>query len=307
MNIPVTEKTDILVIGGGAAGMAVSLAASGNGKRVLLAEHDNRLGGILNQCVHRGFGHAVFREDLTGIEYAERFIPEIEASEITVRTGTSVLSLKRDKSALLSGPEGLYSLEFEQCVLAAGCRERTVESLGIAGTRPAGVFTAGTAQQLINRGGYGIGRKIVILGSGDIGQIMARQFVQAGLQVVAVIEQMDHPGGLARNRKECLEAFRIPVILRTTLDEILGSGRITGVMALDLENGRRYEIPCDTLVAAAGLIPDRTLCRDLMTGCGELPSWLHLCGNCESVHDIVDSVTREAAGLGNRLKQIMAG
>lgn len=301
MNLPAAEKYEILVIGGGAAGMAVSLAACRKGRKVLLAEHDAELGGILNQCVHKGFGHGIFREDLTGQEYAARFIPEILNSGIEVRTGTAVLSLDKDRTALLSGPEGLYRVAFEQCVLAAGCRERTCESLGIAGTRPAGVFTAGTAQQLINRGGYGIGTRIVILGSGDIGQIMARQFAQAGLQVAAMVEQMDHPGGLERNRKECLEAFHIPVILRTTVDEILGTKRICGVMARDLETGRRYEIACDTLVTAVGLIPDRILCRGLAADNGQLPAWLHLCGNCESVHDIVDSVTREAYELGNRI------
>ena len=301
MSIPATIKTDILVIGGGAAGMAVSLAARRKGKRVLLAEHDIVLGGILNQCVHQGFGHAVFQEDLTGREYAARFIHEIENAGIMVCTGTAVLSVGVDRTALLSGPEGLYRVGFEQCVLAAGCLERTLESLNISGTRPAGVFTAGTAQQLMNRGGYGIGKQIVILGSGDIGQIMARQFRQAGLDVIAMIEQMDHAGGLARNRKECLEAFQIPLSLKTTVDEILGCGRITGVMARDLESGRRYRISCDTLVTAVGLIPDRTLCRELATPEGALPKWLHLSGNCESVHDIVDSVTREAFALGDRL------
>lgn len=325
MKIPVTEKTEILVIGGGAAGMAAALAACRNGKQVLLVEHDGELGGILRQCVHRGFGLAAFREDLTGREYAARFVSAVRGSDITVRTGTTVLSLEEEgsgdedafpcaegsgdgcisrfteRSALLSGPEGLYRVSFDQCVLATGCRERNLGSLGLAGTRPAGIFTAGTAQQLMGRGGLCIGRRIVILGCGDFGMIMARQFTLAGLEVVAMIEKMDHPGGLARNRKECLEAFRIPVILRTVVDGILGEGRITGVMARDLQTGRRYEIACDTLVTAVGLIPDRTLCRGLERADGVLPSWLHLCGNCESVHDLVDSVSREAEALGRRL------
>ena len=294
------EAFDLLVIGGGAAGMAAALAAAGTGRRVLLCEKDARLGGILNQCIHRGFGRAVFGKDLTGREYAAEFLSKMELSDVLVHTGTTVLSLSPDRTALLSGRDGLHRVRFERCILAAGCRERTLGSLAVAGTRPAGIFTAGTAQRLENVDGLRVGSRIVILGSGDIGQIMARQFVQSGREVVAVVEQMDHVGGLPRNRRECLEACAVPVLLRSTVDEVLGSGRIQGVMVRNLDTGSRRELACDTLVTALGLIPDQSLCRDVLAE-GKLPSWLRLCGNCESVHDIVDSVTKEAETLGAEL------
>lgn len=301
------EYVDLLVIGGGAAGMGAALSAAGAGKSVLLCERDPELGGILGQCAHPGFGHGYFHEDLTGPQYAARFIQKISASGIDVRTGTTAISLDGDRTALLSGREGMYRVSFSQCILAAGCRERTIGSLKVAGTRPAGVMTAGTAQQMMNRGGYGIGKKVLILGSGDIGQIMARQVRQAGFEVVCMLEMMDHIGGMERNRRECIEAYHIPVMLRTTVEEILGEGRIRGVVARNLDTGERIEISCDTLLTALGLIPDRTLCRklipatDINTRYPRLPSWLHLCGNCESVHDIVDSVTKEALILGRKI------
>ena len=286
------ERFDLLVIGGGAAGLSAALAAEKSGRSVLLAEGEPRLGGILNQCFHQGFG-----EGLTGPAYAQRLIDQVGRSSICVRTGTFALRIGPDRTALLSGREGLGRVSFQRCILAAGCRERTIASLPVAGTRPAGVFTAGTAQKLMNMGGYDIGSRVVILGSGDVGQIMARQLVLAGKQVAAVIEQKPRLGGLPRNRRECLEAFQIPVILRATVDEILGEGRIRGVMVRDLATGRRWELACDTLLTALGLIPDRELCRSL-TGGGPLPGWLRLCGNCNYVHDMVDSVIKEAASLG---------
>ena len=294
------EHVDLLVIGGGAAGMAAAVSASKMGRRVMLCEKDERLGGILNQCVHSGFGRSVLGKDCTGIEYAAEYSARLRASDVQIRTGTTVLSLSPERTAVLSGRDGLQRVSFERCLLAAGCRERAPWSLPIAGTRPAGVITAGTAQRLENIDGLKVGGRIVILGSGDVGQIMARQFAQTGREVVAVVEQMDHVGGLPRNRRECLEAYHIPVLLRSTVDEILGTGRIRGVMVRDLDTGERREYSCDTLVTALGLIPDRTLCRDLSED-GALPGWLRLCGNCESVHDIVDSVSREAEILGAEL------
>ena len=278
--------------------MGAALSASGTGKSVLLCEREPELGGVLNQCVHQGFGQGYFHEDLTGPQYAARFIRKTAAAGIDVRTGTTVLSLDRDRTALLSGRNGIRRVGFSRCILASGCRERTIGSLKAGGTRPAGVMTAGTAQQLMNRGGYGIGKRIVILGSGDIGQIMARQLKQAGCEVVCLLERMDHIGGLERNRRVCIEAYHIPVMLRTTVEEILGEGRIRGVVARSLDSGERMEISCDTLLTALGLIPDRTLCRKLEDA---VPSWLHFCGNCESVHDIADSVTREALILGRKI------
>ena len=285
------EDFDLLVIGGGAAGMSAAASAANSGRSVLLVEGEPQLGGVLNQCFHNGFG-----EGLTGPAYARRLIRTLECSGARIRTGTSVLRIDPNRTALLSSREGLKRVGFRRCVLAAGCRERTLASLPVAGSRPAGVFTAGTAQRLMNLCRWDIGDDVVILGSGDIGQIMARQLTLAGKRVVAVIEQKPRLGGLARNRRECLEAFQIPVILRATVDEILGDGRIRGVMVRDLSTGQRRELPCGTLLTALGLIPDRELCRPLMEN-GSLPDWLRLCGNCNYVHDIVESVTKEAAAM----------
>ena len=292
-----TEQFDLLVVGGGAAGMAAAAAAAEAGNRVLLAEQAPRLGGILCQCLHRGFGKAAFGEERSGPDYAAWLLDRLRVSGAELRTGTTVTALRQDRTALLSGPGGLRRVGFSRCLLAAGCYERTAESLPLAGTRPAGVFTAGTAQALCNLGHYSIGQRIVILGSGDVGQIMARQFVQSGKQVVCMVEQRDTPGGLARNRRDCLEACRIPLRLRATVDEVLGTGRVRGVVIRDLDTGERTAVECDTLVTALGLIPDRSLCHSLQKE-GQVPDWLRPVGNCDYVHDMVDSVVREAALLG---------
>ena len=294
------DEFDILVIGGGAAGMAAALAAAKGGRSVLLAEREKALGGVLNQCLHRGFGRSFYGEDLSGAEYARRFMGELGSVPVTVRTGTEVLELRGDRTALLSSRAGLCRVGFRRCVLAAGCRERGLDWLHVSGTRPAGVFTAGTAQKLVNVGRYGVGSEIVVLGSGDVGQIMARQLVQSGRRVAALVEQASALGGLARNRRECVEAYHIPVLLRTTVESILGAGRIRGVVLRELDTGCRRELNCDTLIVAAGLTPERTLLRGLITR-GALPDWLYLSGNCERVHDIVDAVTREALDLGEAL------
>ena len=291
------ERFDVLVVGGGAAGMAAALAAHRKGRSVLLAEREAALGGILNQCVHRGFGRSYYGLDLSGVEYARRFAGELDPASVAIRTGTEVLELRADRTALLSGRDGLRRVAFDSCILACGCRERTLDALHVAGTRPAGVFTAGTVQKLMNIGHYAVGREAVILGSGDVGQIMARQLVQSGRRVAALVEQAASLGGLARNRRECVEAYRIPVLLRTTVEEVLGAGRVSGVVLRDLDTGSRRELPCDTLIVAAGLVPDRAL-ADRLTGGGPLPGWLRFCGNCDYVHDIVDGVTREALALG---------
>ena len=290
------ERFDYLIIGGGAAGMAAALAAAEKGACVLLAERDERLGGVLNQCIHNGFGLGYFGEDLTGPAYAARFVERVERAKVRVLTGTMVLRLRPDKTALLSGREGLRTVAFDKCVLAAGCREKTIGSLPVHGTRPAGVFTAGTAQRLVNLGHYDIGRRIVILGSGDIGQIMARRFTLLGKQVAAMVEIRDALGGLVRNRRNCIEAYHIPVILNATVDEILGRGRISGVMVRHLDTGERERIDCDTLVTALGLIPERELLADLETD-GRPPDWLKSCGNCDYIHEIVDTVTTQAEQL----------
>lgn len=282
---------DILVAGGGAAGMSAALAAWERGRSVLLAEAEEQLGGVLRQCLHRGFGGG-----LTGPAYLRRLAEPLGRSGVQIRTGTVVLELSPCRTALLSSRSGLERVSFGRCILAAGCRERTLHSLPTAGTRPAGVFTAGQAQRMMNLGHYDIGDNIVILGSGDVGQIMARQFAQAGKRVVAVIEREAALGGLPRNRRECLEAYRIPVLLQAAVDELLGGGRIQGVVVRHLETGRRETLPCETLVTALGLIPDRAL-----AGRGPAPDWLSFCGNCGYVHDMVERVVSEAASLGAAL------
>ncbi len=282
------EETDILVIGGGAAGLAAAESLSAR-RRVLLVEREERLGGVLLQCVHRGFGG-----EQTGPAYAAGSVARLAKTAVQVRTGTHVLSLAPDRTALLSSPRGLERVRFDRCVLATGCRERTIHALPVAGTRPAGIFTAGTVQRLLLDHGP-VGERIVVLGSGDIGQIVARQLVQSGRRVVAMVEQRDRLGGLARNRRDCVEAYHIPVLLRSTVDEILGEGRISGVVVRDLDTGRRRRLVCDTLLTALGLVPDQDLCRGLGA---DLPDWLALCGNCDYVHEMVDGVVREAAALG---------
>ena len=294
------ERFDILIVGGGAAGMAAALSAAERGRRVALVDRENTLGGVLNQCLHSGFGLHIFGEDLTGTAYARRYAEKVARSPVTVWTGAEVLSLRADKTALISGRDGLYRVGFDRCVLAAGCRETPIGALDVAGTRPAGIFTAGTAQRLVNVGHYSVGSEVVILGSGDVGQIMARQLVQSGRRVVAMVELSSKLGGLARNRRECVEAYHIPVLLRATVDEVLGAGRVSGVMVRELDTGRRRALKCDTLITAVGLTPDRALCRGL-TPSGALPDWLRLSGNCDYVHEIVDSVTAEATALGKKL------
>ncbi len=294
------EHYDILTVGGGAAGMAAALSAAEKGRRVLLCERAAALGGVLNQCLHRGFGRAWYGEDLTGVEYGGRFAARLAHSDVTVCTGAEVLSLSPERSALISGRAGLFRVSFDRCVLSAGCRERPIGALPVSGTRPAGVFTAGTAQMLLNVGHYSIGAAAVILGSGDVGQIVARQLVQSGHSVVAMVEQADRLGGLARNRRECVEAYHIPVLLRATVEQVHGAGRVSAVTVRHLDTGARETLECDTLITAVGLVPDRALCRGLESG-GALPDWLHLAGNCAFVHDIVDSVTAEAMALGAEL------
>ncbi len=269
--------------------MAAALRAAERGMSVLLVERADKLGGILNQCIHSGFGLGYFGEDMTGPEYAARFIEKIEKSSVEVRTDTMVLRLTKDKTALLSGGSGLCEISFERCILAAGCRERPIGALPVHGTRPAGIFTAGTAQKLVNLGHYDIGNRIVILGSGDIGQIMARRFAILGKTVVGIVEKEPQLGGLARNRRNCIEAYNIPVILNATVEQVLGSGRINGVIIRNLVSGEKRRLDCDTLITAVGLITE----RELADSVGE-PEWLRFCGNCEHIHEIVDAATMQA-------------
>ena len=292
------ERYDLLIVGAGAAGMAAALGAARAGaKRILLADRSDRLGGILPQCIHSGFGLTYFHADLHGPEYAARFAAALAETPTEVRLGTTVLEVRADRTALLSSRSGVERVSFRRCILSAGAREKPIGALGIAGTRPAGVFTAGQAQALVNLGGYALGQRVVILGSGDVGMIMARRFTLLGRTVVAMVEQNAAPGGLARNRKQCIEQYQIPLRLCATVTEVHGMPQLTGVTVRDLLSGAEERLSCDTLVTAAGLIPERELAAPLLQR-GAPPDWLALAGNCARIHELVDSVSAEALALG---------
>ena len=292
------EQYELLIVGGGAAGLAAAVEAWDRGaRRVLLCEHETFLGGVLPQCIHHGFGLGVFGEDLTGPDYARRWTERLAGTGTVVRTGTDVLSLSPDRTALLSGRGALERVGFDACLLCTGAREKPIGALPVSGSRPAGVFTAGQAQKLVNLGRCDIGSEIVILGSGDVGQIMARRLTLLGKRVAAMVEQADALGGLARNRRECIEAYRIPVRLGTSVTRLHGVGHLSGV-TLRRRDGAEELLPCDTLITAVGLLPDRAL----LTAFPEpLPRWLGCAGNCASIHDIVDAVSTHAASAVSAL------
>jgi thioredoxin reductase len=290
---------EILIIGGGPAGMAAALGAWEAGcRKILLAERAEQLGGILLQCLHSGFGLFYFGETLTGPEYAHRYLQKLHKLRIDVLTDTSVIALKPDGTALLSGPTcGLINIKAGAVILASGCRERPIGALPVTGTRPSGIFTAGSAQKMVNLGGYDIGQRFIILGSGDVGMIMARQLTLLGKTVIAVLEKEARCGGLERNRINCLEHFNIPLRTLRTVTGVHGTARIEGVTVRNVSNGNEEYIACDTLITSVGLIPEREL-SEQAAGSGMLPDWLFLCGNACYVHDLVDDVTREGEAIG---------
>ena len=287
-------KTELLIVGAGAAGMTAALSAWEAGCRdILLTDRRETCGGILPQCLHEGFGLAQFGTELTGPDYAGRIAQRLERTGVRFAFGTEVLEIHRDRIAILSDRRGLTELYFERLILATGCREKSIGSLPLAGTRPAGIFTAGQAQEMMNLRRQDPGDEVLILGSGDLGMIMARQLVLAGKHVIAVLEKEDHYGGMARNYHRCIEQHSIPVLYRTTVTEIHGTGRITGVTLRQLGAGEECFMPCNTLITALGMIPERELVREL----GD-PDWLFLAGNCHRVHDLVDSAVAEAERIG---------
>lgn len=268
------EHFDILIIGGGAAGIAAAKACGS--VKVLLADRKDRLGGVLLQCAHRGFG-----KDQRGPEYAAQLLNDFPKS-VTLALNTTVLSVSRDKKALLCGREfGRKEMRFSQLILAAGCREIPMGALPIAGTRPKGVYTAGQMQELMNLHGYMPEGPAVILGSGDLGLIMAKQLAEAGLHVT-LVEQKDTCGGMAKNRR-CLEELPIALICGDTIAQVQGYPQISGCIT-----ARGVELPCNTLLIAAGLRPE----RELVSHLGE-PRWLHICGNCNRIHPMVEGVIQE--------------
>ena len=291
------ENTELLIIGAGAAGISAACAAWDAGCRdVMLADRLPYPGGVLPQCLHEGFGLAAFGKELTGPAYAEKLSEQLAQTGVRFLPGREVLAVTEEKTAVLSGSGGVEEIRFERLILATGSRERSIGALPVAGTRPAGVFTAGQAQEMINLHHWQLGRRVVILGSGDLGMILARRFTLEGKQVLAVLEQNAHVGGLARNYRRCIEAYYIPIRYRRTIREIHGMPRITGVTVEDLDSGERKILPCDTLVTAVGLVPERELIRGL-----EKEGWLSLAGNCSRVHDLADSAAAEGAKVGGQI------
>ncbi len=320
------QRLDTVVIGGGAAGLAAAIAAKENGiDSVLILERNEGLGGILPQCIHTGFGLHYFKENLTGPEYITRFIRKVDELQIEYKLETMVLDLTSDRKILaVNQSEGLMELQADTIVLAMGCRERSRGALCIPGTRPAGIFTAGTAQRLMDIEGYVPGEKVLILGSGDVGLIMARRFALEGVEVEAVVEMMPYPGGLDRNL-QCLRDFRIPLYLNHQAVFIHGSERVEAVTISMLNDkgqpiaGEEKTIACDTLVLSAGLIPENELSKkagvelDQKTGGPMVDENMETsvenifaCGNVVYVHDLVDHVTQEGEAAGtNAAKRIL--
>jgi NADPH-dependent 2,4-dienoyl-CoA reductase/sulfur reductase-like enzyme len=313
------KNYEIVIIGGGPAGLAAAAAAYDAGQRnVLILERDSLLGGILNQCIHNGFGLHTFHEELTGPEYAARYIEQVQARGIEYKLNTMVLSLGKDKTVTaLNKTDGLFKIQAKAIILAMGCRERSRGALNIPGFRPAGIYSAGTAQRLVNIEGYMPGRRVVILGSGDIGLIMARRMTLEGAKVLVVAELLPYSGGLKRNIVQCLDDFGIPLKLSHTVVNIEGKERVSGVTIAAVDENRK-PIPgteehydCDTLLLSCGLIPENELTRGTGAVINRVTSGpvvnesletsvpgVFAAGNVLHVHDLVDYVSEEAAAAG---------
>lgn len=313
------ENYALVIIGGGPAGLAAAVSAYDAGVRpILILERDRELGGILNQCIHNGFGLHTFGEELTGPEYAARFIVQVKEREIDVRLDTMVLDISKEKVVTaVSRRDGLTEIQAGAVILAMGCRERSRGALNIPGYRPAGVYTAGTAQRLVNMEGYLPGKEVVILGSGDIGLIMARRMTLEGAKVKLVAELMPYSGGLKRNIVQCLDDFGIPLKLSHTVVAVHGKERVTGVTVAQVDENRvpipgtEEEISCDTLLLSCGLIPENELSRGLGVDLNPVTNGptvnesletsvpgVFAAGNVLHVHDLVDFVSQEAAAAG---------
>ena len=282
------ESCDVLIVGGGAAGISAARAAAEQYRgRVLLAERGEAPGGVLLQCAHRGFGPG-----LTGPETAAALMKDFP-QQVELWYNTTVLNITADRTALLSGRKiGLRQLGFRRLILATGCRERAFGSLGIGGTRPRGLYTAGQAQALLNQKGRLPEDPVVILGSGDLGLIMAGQLAEAGCDVAALVEQKAHCGGMARNRR-CIERYRIPLLCSSTVSRVCGGTALEGVMIKHLTTGEEAYLPFKSLLIAVGYEPERELVRGL-----EGAEWLQLCGNCREIHPMIESVITEGKTAG---------
>lgn len=307
---------DVVVIGAGAAGMAAALTLAEKGIKTALIDREDHLGGILLQCIHNGFGIHEFKQELTGPEYAEKYINEIKKSDIDVYLNTTVVEMVREKKkktvTAYSARYGVLRIHCQAIVLAMGCRERNRGNIGTAGTRPSGIFTAGLAQRLINIDGYVPGKNVVIIGSGDIGLIMARRCTWIGSKVHGVVEILSYPSGLSRNISQCLNDFKIPLYLSHIVTKIYGDNRVEGVNIAPLVNGipdssRSFSIECDTILLSVGLIPENELSKEMGvtinydTGGPYVDAHfmtnmegIFACGNVLHVHDLVDFVSEEA-------------
>lgn len=311
-------KHDLIIIGGGPAGLAAAVSAREQGvEDILILERDKQLGGILNQCIHNGFGLHTFKEELTGPEYADRFVQKVIEYDIPYRLNTMVIDIKPHYVAYINEKEGLVELECEAIILAMGCRERSRGSLNIPGYRPSGVFSAGTAQRLVNIEGKKVGRRVFILGSGDIGLIMARRMTSEGAKVLGVAELMPYSGGLKRNIVQCLNDFDIPLYLSHTVVRIDGKKRVEGVTIAQVDDkrqpitGTEKHFDCDTLLLSVGLLPENELSRKATVEISPVTNGpvvdenlatnqdgIFACGNVLHVHDLVDYVTQEATLAG---------
>lgn len=323
------REYDIVIIGGGPAGLAAAVAARDQGiESVLILERDKELGGILNQCIHNGFGLHTFKEELTGPEYASRFAKQVYDRGIEYKLNTMVMDISADKVVTaMNREEGLFEIQAKAVILAMGCRERSRGALNIPGYRPAGIFSAGTAQRLVNMEGYMPGREVVILGSGDIGLIMARRMTLEGAKVKVVAELMPYSGGLKRNIVQCLDDYGIPLKLSHTVVDIKGKERLEGITlaAVDQKGkpipGTEEEYSCDTLLLSVGLIPENELSNGMGVKMSPVTSGplvnesletsiegVFACGNVLHVHDLVDFVSEEASAAGkNAAKYVKEG
>ena len=319
---------DIVIIGGGPAGLAAAISARKAGiEKILILERDKELGGILNQCIHNGFGLHTFKEELTGPEYAQRFIDQVLDEKIEYKLHTMVMDISQDKIVTaMSREDGMYQIEAGAVILAMGCRERPRGALNIPGYRPAGIFSAGTAQRLVNMEGYMPGREVVILGSGDIGLIMARRMTLEGAKVKVVAELMPYSGGLKRNIVQCLDDFGIPLKLSHTVVDIEGKEHLSAVTIAEVDKnmkpikGTEERYTCDTLLLSCGLIPENELSRNAGVKMSPVTSGpivnesletnipgVFACGNVLHVHDLVDYVSEEATRAGENAAKFVKG
>jgi len=321
-------KSDVVVIGGGPAGLATAYQASKSGASVTLVERDYRLGGILNQCIHNGFGLHYFGEEYTGPEYAHKWIEKLNECSVNVMLNTLVDNIQKigDKHLRVwfKNEKGLDSIDCKAVVLSMGCRERPAGAINLCGTRPAGVFSAGEAQKLVNIHGKMVGKKIVILGSGDVGLIMARRLTCEGAEVLGVYEIMCNCGGLARNVAQCLNDFNIPLYLSTSVVRVEGSKRVTGVWVapvnpdFSFDLSKQKHIKCDTLLLSVGLIPENDLVADFnlemskVTGSAVVNEFyqtsvpeIFICGNVMHVNDLVDNVSNEGIRAGTSVARFV--